>query len=44
MGDVQSRHEQFDQIVVAYGFKADNRFIKNWELNLTELTLPLIQL
>lgn len=26
--------EQFDQIVVAYGFRADNRFVKNWGINL----------
>lgn len=29
MGDTQLRHEQFDQIVVAYGFRANNRFVKN---------------
>lgn len=41
MVDVQSRHEQFDQIVVAYGFKANNRFIKNWgiELNGTNISV-----
>lgn len=41
MGDVQSRHEQFAQIVVAYGFKANNRFIKNWgiELNGTNIAV-----
>lgn len=26
--------EQFDKIVVAYGFRADNRFVKNWGINL----------
>ena len=41
MGDVQPRHEQFDQIIVAYGFKANNRFVKKWgiELNGTNIAV-----
>lgn len=34
MGDIQPIHQQFDQIIVAYGFKANNRFVKKWGINL----------
>ncbi len=27
-------HEQFDQIVVGYGFRANNQFVKEWGVNL----------
>lgn len=28
--------KDFDQIIVAYGFRADNRFVKNWGIELTQ--------
>lgn len=34
MGGTQLRNEIFDQIVVAYGFKANNRFVKKWGIDL----------
>lgn len=34
VGSNQDITEQFDKIVVAYGFRADNRFVKNWGINL----------
>lgn len=34
MGSTQTRIEHFDQIVVAYGFRANNRFVKNWGIEL----------
>lgn len=35
MGGTQTRNEKFDQIVVAYGFKANNRFVKKWGIDLS---------
>lgn len=34
MGNTQYRNESLDQIIVAYGFKANNRFVKNWGIQL----------
>lgn len=34
MGTTQMRTEHFDQIIVAYGFRANNRFVKKWGINL----------
>lgn len=34
MGSDQLRNERFDQIIVAYGFRANNRFAKKWGVNL----------
>lgn len=34
VGDDDNIIEEFDKIVVAYGFRADNRFVKNWGINL----------
>lgn len=41
MGDTQLRHEQFDQIVVAYGFRANNRFVKKWGIDLKGTNIPV---
>ena len=41
MGDTQLRHEQFDQIVVAYGFRANNRFVKKWGIDLKGANIPV---
>ena len=30
MGEDQLNYQLFDQIIVAYGFRANNRFVKNW--------------
>lgn len=35
MGQEHSINEKFDQIVVAYGFRANNRFVKKWGVDLT---------
>lgn len=29
-------YKKFDQIIVAYGFRANNRFVKNWGINLED--------
>lgn len=34
MGSNDLKYRAFDQIIVAYGFKADNRFVKKWGINL----------
>lgn len=35
VGSQEVRTERFDQILVAYGFRADNRVVKNWGVNLS---------
>lgn len=34
IGEDQLCHEKFDQIIVAYGFRANNRFVKKWGIEL----------
>ena len=41
MGGDEIRHEQFDQIMVAYGFRANNRFVKKWGIDLDGTTIPV---
>lgn len=41
MGGDEIRHEQFDQIMVAYGFKANNRFVKKWGIDLDGTNIPV---
>ncbi|WP_308558066.1 NAD(P)/FAD-dependent oxidoreductase [uncultured Lactobacillus sp.] len=41
MGEDQLRHEQFDQIIVAYGFRANNRFVKKWGIDLDGTNIPV---
>ncbi|WP_082621099.1 NAD(P)/FAD-dependent oxidoreductase [Lactobacillus acetotolerans] len=33
-GSSEINYQKFDQIIVAYGFRADNRFVRNWRVNL----------
>nr|Q5FLU4.2 RecName: Full=Ferredoxin--NADP reductase; Short=FNR; Short=Fd-NADP(+) reductase [Lactobacillus acidophilus NCFM] len=41
MGVEQLRNVQLDQIVVAYGFRANNRFAKKWGINLEQSNIPV---
>ncbi|WP_260206174.1 NAD(P)/FAD-dependent oxidoreductase [Lactobacillus acidophilus] len=41
MGVEQLRNVQLDQIVVAYGFRANNRFAKKWGVNLEQSNIPV---
>lgn len=41
MGIEQLRNVQLDQIVVAYGFRANNRFAKKWGINLEQSNIPV---
>lgn len=41
MGVEQLRNVQLDQIVVAYGFRANNRFAKKWDINLEQSNIPV---
>lgn len=34
MGEDQLDYQLFDQIIVAYGFRANNRFVRNWGVEL----------
>lgn len=34
VGSKEMIHQNFDEIVVAYGFKANNNFVKNWGIDL----------
>ncbi|AZN76080.1 ferredoxin-NADP reductase [Lactobacillus acidophilus] len=40
-GVEQLRNVQLDQIVVAYGFRANNRFAKKWGINLEQSNIPV---
>lgn len=41
MGVEQLRNVQLDQIVVAYGFRANTRFAKKWGINLEQSNIPV---
>ncbi len=41
MGVEKLRNVQLDQIVVAYGFRANNRFAKKWGINLEQSNIPV---